>query len=130
MFLPKRPLWRSRDTTTDRFYEIHGALNGVMLYLEKTMQYKTRDKLLQDLTLFINNDMTLSAVAPNGSAAQNHVAPGWKLVLLNGREVGKGPFAAIMAELIQMKEKQKCSVEVRNMKSLGRLQLFVESHFE
>ncbi|CAD7959236.1 unnamed protein product [Amoebophrya sp. A25] len=116
------------DTPTDRFYEIHGALNGVMLYLEKTMQYKTRDKLLQDLTF--NNDMTLSAVAPNGPAAQNHVAPGWKLVLLNGREVGKGPLPAIMAELMQMKEKQKCSVEVRNMKSLGRLQLFVESHFE
>ncbi|CAD7973486.1 unnamed protein product [Amoebophrya sp. A120] len=116
------------QTPKNRFNEIQDVLDHCMLYNEKTLTYRTRDKFLEDITL--TEDLSLSHLSKNGNAQQNEVAPGWKLVLLNGRQISHLPLSEIMAELGRMKEKQKVFIEVRNPKPLGRMRIFVETHFE
>jgi len=123
------PAFEMIQPPEQRFYEIQQLLNGQLLSFEKTLSYKTRDKLIEDF-VGISENLTLEKLMDHGNAVTNEVSAGWKLVLLNGRNVTTTSWSEILNELGRMKEKQKVVVEVRNPKPLGRLKVYVETHFE
>lgn len=112
---------------TKRTYkEMEERLTGRVLFDERVLMYKTRDKFLDDLTFDV--DLSVKSQVNNGVSMSEGVKPGWKLVTVNDKSVSP-PFGVIMEELRRMKEKQRLYVELRNPKPLGRVKVFVEQDF-